>query len=140
VIIGLNFHTVISSIDSNQFIPLMWYSLLIALWALVMRMAIVFVQAWHRQNIYRRFPTEINSKKRLSRQSSLVISWAGMRWIISLATALAIPLTLSDGTQFPQRDVIIFISVMVVLLTLIIQWLWLPYLVNYLHITKRQQQ
>jgi monovalent cation/hydrogen antiporter len=53
-----------------------------------------------------------------------------MRGIVSLAIAIGLPATLSDGSAFPQRNAIIFISVVVVLFTLIGQGITLPWLVK----------
>ena len=57
---------------------------------------------------------------------SFLISWAGMRGAVSLAAALAIPLTTDAGTTFPQRDLIIFLTFCVILGTLVLQGLTLP--------------
>lgn len=57
----------------------------------------------------------------------LVISWAGMRGVVSLATALSIPLFMDDGTTlFPQRNLILFITFVVIFITLVFQGLTLP--------------
>lgn len=56
----------------------------------------------------------------------LLLGWTGMRGVVSLAAALAIPLTLGDGTEFPQRSLILFITFVVILLTLVVQGLTLP--------------
>ncbi|TKC64101.1 Na+/H+ antiporter [Pedobacter hiemivivus] len=60
----------------------------------------------------------------------LIIGWTGMRGVVSLAAALSIPLHLPDGTAFPQRNLILFITFIVILLTLLIQGLTLPYLIK----------
>jgi Na+/H+ antiporter len=57
---------------------------------------------------------------------SFLISWAGMRGAVSLAAALAIPLTTDAGTAFPERDLIIFLTFCVILGTLVVQGLTLP--------------
>jgi CPA1 family monovalent cation:H+ antiporter len=51
---------------------------------------------------------------------------------VSLATALALPLTLSDGNAFPQRSLILFLAFVVILMTLVIQGLSLPLLIRLL--------
>ncbi|WP_198175393.1 hypothetical protein [Spirosoma telluris] len=61
-----------------------------------------------------------------------------MRGIVSLATAIALPVTLANGSTFPQRDTIIFISVVTVLITLVGQGLSLPMLVKRLKVTKEE--
>ena len=53
-----------------------------------------------------------------------------MRGVVSLAAALSIPLTLDDGSPFPQRNMILFITFIVILLTLLLQGLTLPFLLR----------
>ncbi|WP_238430164.1 cation:proton antiporter domain-containing protein [Chitinophaga agri] len=64
--------------------------------------------------------------------TSLIISWSGMRGIVSLAIAIGLPVTLESGAPFPLRNEIIFISVAVVLFTLLGQGLTLPWIVKQL--------
>jgi Na+/H+ antiporter len=63
-----------------------------------------------------------------------IVSWAGMRGVVSLAAALALPLTLPDGSPFPQRDLIIFLAFSVILATLVGQGLTLPFFIRRLGI------
>ncbi|GEM64410.1 Na+/H+ antiporter [Sphingobacterium faecium NBRC 15299] len=63
-------------------------------------------------------------------KTPMIIGWTGMRGVVSLAAALSIPLTLSDGTPFPQRNLILFITFVVILLTLLVQGLTLPILLK----------
>lgn len=60
----------------------------------------------------------------------LLLGWTGMRGVVSLAAALAIPVTLSDGSNFPHRSLILFITFVVILLTLVVQGLTLPVLIR----------
>lgn len=60
----------------------------------------------------------------------LLLGWTGMRGVVSLAAALSIPVTLSDGIAFPYRNLILFITFVVILLTLVVQGLTLPYLIT----------
>lgn len=60
----------------------------------------------------------------------LVLGWTGMRGVVSLAAALAIPVTLDNGTEFPHRNLILFITFVVILLTLLLQGLTLPFIIN----------
>jgi monovalent cation/hydrogen antiporter len=65
-----------------------------------------------------------------------IVSWAGMRGVVSLAAALALPLYLSDGvTPFPFRDLIIFLAFAVILATLVGQGLTLPFVIRRLGIS-----
>lgn len=60
----------------------------------------------------------------------LLLGWTGMRGVVSLAAALSIPVQLDDGTLFPQRNIILFITFIVILCTLLVQGLTLPYLLR----------
>ncbi len=71
-------------------------------------------------------------------RTSLIISWSGMRGIVSIAIAIGLPLTLQNGEPFPQRTAIIFISLIVVLITIIGQGLTLPLLVNRLKVKEEK--
>jgi monovalent cation/hydrogen antiporter len=69
----------------------------------------------------------------------LVLGWTGMRGVVSLAAALSVPVTLSDGTAFPQRNLILFITFIVILTTLLLQGLTLPYLISKVHLPKYEE-
>jgi Na+/H+ antiporter len=60
----------------------------------------------------------------------VVVAWAGMRGGLSLAAALAIPLRLSDGRPFPNRDLVIVIAASVILVSLLIQGTSLPWMLR----------
>jgi CPA1 family monovalent cation:H+ antiporter len=60
----------------------------------------------------------------------VVVGWAGMRGAVSLAAALALPLTTADGRPFPGRDLIQFFTFAVILATLVGQGLTLPLLIR----------
>jgi CPA1 family monovalent cation:H+ antiporter len=59
-----------------------------------------------------------------------VIAWSGMRGSVSLAAALALPLTIDSGAPFPERDLIIFLAFAVILFTLVVQGLTLPLVIE----------
>jgi CPA1 family monovalent cation:H+ antiporter len=59
-------------------------------------------------------------------KNAAIVAWAGMRGVVSLAAALALPLTLADGRPFPERDLLIFLTFAVILATLVGQGLTLP--------------
>ena len=63
-----------------------------------------------------------------------VMAWSGMRGAVSLAVALALPLTIDGGGDFPQRDLIIFLTFAVIFVTLVVQGLSLPALIRRLGI------
>lgn len=63
-------------------------------------------------------------------RSVVIVSWAGMRGVISLAAAFALPFVLNDGTPFPGRNYILFLTFCVILATLVFQGLTLPILIR----------
>jgi monovalent cation/hydrogen antiporter len=65
-----------------------------------------------------------------------IVGWTGMRGVVSLAAAISLPETLADGTPFPQRDTIIFLTFCVIFVTLVMQGLTLPALIRKLGLTE----
>lgn len=137
ILIGLNFRYILKNIDDNMILPYIGYAVIITIVALLTRMIRVFFQKTNLQKAFQK-----NDKKRrkisehalLDSKNSFIISWSGMRGIVSLAIALGLPKYLEDGTPFPERNAIIFISVAVVLLTIVGQGLTLPWIVKKLGI------
>ncbi len=80
--------------------------------------------------IFRRRSLPHASSARRRWMMPLLLGWTGMRGVVSLAAALAIPVTLADGSPFPYRHLILFITFVVILLTLVVQGLTLPYLIR----------
>lgn len=63
-------------------------------------------------------------------KAPLVLGWTGMRGVVSLAAALSIPVAFDDGMIFPHRDLILYITFIVILVTLVVQGLTLPMLIK----------
>ena len=70
-------------------------------------------------------------------RAPFVIGWAGMRGVVSLAAALSIPTHLASGAVFPQRNLILFITFVVILTTLLVQGVTLPYIIQRLQLVDR---
>jgi len=132
ILIGLQFPFVIKHIDHDEILPYIGYAFIITLLALAVRTARVFLQRINLQRAFARGKGKITEHALLDLKDSLIISWSGMRGIVSLAIAIGLPETLSNGQPFPERNAIIFISVVVVLFTLIGQGLSLPWIVKWL--------
>jgi len=71
---------------------------------------------------------------------AMVVAWSGLRGAVSLAAALAIPLLLPNGTPFPNRDLILFITFSVIVVTLVAGGLTLPTMVRTLHISADDEE
>ena len=70
-------------------------------------------------------------------RSTFVVGWTGMRGVIALAAAISLPEYLNNGAPFPQRNVIIFLTFCVILVTLVLQGLTLPALIRKLGIQSK---
>jgi monovalent cation/hydrogen antiporter len=63
-------------------------------------------------------------------RQTFVIGWTGMRGVVSLAAALALPTMLADGSPFPNRNLLVFLTFCVILVTLVLQGITLPPLIR----------
>jgi CPA1 family monovalent cation:H+ antiporter len=73
-------------------------------------------------------------EKRPNVRNMFVLGWTGMRGVVSLAAALALPVLLPDGSRFPQRNVIVFLTFCVIFATLVLQGVTLPRLIRALRL------
>ncbi|MEX6687222.1 Na+/H+ antiporter [Danxiaibacter flavus] len=131
ILIGLQLRSIINGIEGYSISQAIMYALLISLLIMLIRIAWVFPGAY--------IPRLLSKKIRTNEpdpgwKNVFIIGWSGMRGVVSLASALAIPLTLTDGKAFPHRDLILFISFVVILFTLVLQGLSLPFLIRLLKI------
>jgi CPA1 family monovalent cation:H+ antiporter len=106
----------------------------LALYALTVTGVVVAVRlVWFFTSPYLVFavnPKAAESDRGVGASGRLVVAWAGMRGAVSLAIALALPLTTDAGRSFPERNLIIFITFVVILFTLVVQGLSLPVLIR----------
>ncbi|HMR85344.1 MAG TPA: cation:proton antiporter, partial [Niabella sp.] len=129
LLIGLQYPIVLKKMDPAQIWTYIGYAALITLVALGIRMVRVYLQQFNLQRAF-------EGKRRISEdalfdsRTSFIITWSGMRGIVSLAIAIGLPVKLGDGTPFPMRNEIIFLSIAVVLFSLLGQGLSLPWVVK----------
>lgn len=142
ILIGLNFRYILKDIPNDMILPYIGYAAIITIVALLIRMARIFLQKINLQKAFQntKRKRKVSEHALLDFNNSIIISWSGMRGIVSLAIALGLPKLLEDGTPFPERTVIIFISVAVVLLTLIGQGLTLPFIVKTLNAKNKEEE
>jgi CPA1 family monovalent cation:H+ antiporter len=86
-----------------------------------------------------------HNEERPGARQIFVVGWTGMRGVVSLAAALALPALLSDGRPFPQRNLIVFLTFCVICVTLLLQGATLPRLIRFLRLAqttepKREEQ
>lgn len=131
ILIGMQLPSIMRNIKGDSLLQAFGYGVLITTVAIIVRIMWVFpgayVPLWF-ANLRKKH------KEHIDWRYVLVISWAGMRGVVSLAAAMAIPLTLADGTAFPQRDMILFITFCVIFLTLAVHGLSLRLIIRLMKI------
>ena len=70
----------------------------------------------------------------------LIVGWTGMRGVVALAAAISLPEYLHDGSPFPQRNLIIFLTFSVIFVTLVLQGLTLPPLIRWLGLAETDEK
>jgi monovalent cation/hydrogen antiporter len=127
VLIGLQLPRLLHSLSGWSLNQVFWHGALISCAVIVARIAWVFASS----NVMRLIGISFGKKGPDSVwQNVAIVAWTGMRGVVSLAAALAVPLTLADGRPFPGRDYILFITFCVILATLVLQGLSLPVVIR----------
>jgi CPA1 family monovalent cation:H+ antiporter len=133
ILIGLQLPTIVEDLGKYPLQTIIGYGLTISLVTIVVRIIWVFAGAsW--QNYFPKTKKDINTGNDNTWKNVLVVAWTGTRGVISLAAALALPLVMQDGTNFPKRSSIIFLAFVVIFVTLVVQGLSLPLLIRLLKI------
>ena len=127
VLIGLQLPYVMAAIRDHSRLSLLEYGLSFSAFLIVLRLAWLFPGAYVANVIRRRILGQNELMPRL--RQIFVVGWTGMRGVISLAAAIALPETIG-GRSFEQRDMIIFLTFCVILVTLVLQGLTLPPLIR----------
>ncbi len=137
ILIGLQFPGILNSLPPGSVTMAVFYGLFISFLTILIRIVWVFPAAF----LPRLLSTKIRkSEVPLDWKSVFIIAWSGMRGVVSLAAALSIPLTLTTGEDFPHRNLILFISFIVILCTLVLQGLSLPLLIRKLSIEENDNE
>jgi CPA1 family monovalent cation:H+ antiporter len=128
ILIGLQFPGVLDSLSEYSPGELIGWALLIGAAVIVVRIPFVFLIA----RINQSFDPAVKSgsRKLLTPGERIVAGWAGLRGAVSLAAALSIPLTTDAGEPFPGRDIILFLTLTTIFITLVGQGLTLPALIR----------
>jgi CPA1 family monovalent cation:H+ antiporter len=128
-LIGLQLGRIVGRLDEYSLGELVFYAGLIGIAVALTRVLWVFPATYGPRLLSRRIRERDPSPP--PRQVA-VVAWTGMRGVISLAAALALPLNMQNGDPFPGRDLIIFLTYGAILVTLVVQGLSLPALIRYL--------
>ncbi|MFD7440423.1 Na+/H+ antiporter [Streptomyces sp. NPDC059909] len=126
-LIGLELHSVFGTADGRGAELLEWSALVVAV-VVGVRLLYLLPATWLTKRLHKR--RDYDEEIPVGRRETIVMWWSGMRGVASVALALAIPLRTDDGSPFPARDDIIFIAFAVIMTTLVVQGLTLPWLVK----------
>ncbi len=131
--IGSQLHVITKNMSMNQVLVYFGYGVLLTLALIVIRMSWIYLEkSFDYLKAYKNPKLSKECPKILS--EAAILSWSGMRGIVSLIAALALPFNLPNGDPLPGRDVTIFLTFIVILLTLLIPGLTLPSLIRWLKI------
>src|SRR5262249_50368036 len=130
VMIGLQLPFVLSRIREYRMSQLLLYGALFSALLIALRVVWLYPGAFFANFIRRRVFHQ--NERYPSKAAIFIVGWTGMRGVIALAAALSLPETLSDGAVFPQRNLIIFLTFSVILVTLVLQGLTLAPLIRIL--------
>ena len=134
ILIGLQLGGLRGAIQSYGLGTLIWHGAIVSATAIVVRLAWVPVAAY----VPRLLSPALRARDPFPPWSIIfLIGWTGMRGIVSLAAALAIPFTTASGAPFPFRDQIILLTFAVILATLVLQGLTLSPIIRWLNIRNR---
>jgi CPA1 family monovalent cation:H+ antiporter len=126
VLVGLQLRNIVDGLAGYSTATLIGYAAAVSGVVILARLVFSFTMVHVIRAIDRR-PSQ--RARRASWRQRMVSAWSGMRGSVSLAAALAIPLT-ANGHPFPQRDLIIFLTFAVIFSTLVLQGLTLPTLIR----------
>ncbi len=130
-LIGLEMHHVFS-VGAGNWGPMVRHAGLVVAVVVGVRLVYLLPAAWIAKKLHRL--RDMDEDIPMTWRETVTVWWSGMRGVASVALALAIPLTTDDGHAFPARAELLFIAFAVVLVTLVLQGLTLPWLVRRLDV------
>jgi CPA1 family monovalent cation:H+ antiporter len=137
ILIGLQMPAVIHGLGEYSLYAAIRYGLAISAVTILVRLLWMYPGAY----LPRLLSKRIRQRERVPGWKQVfLIGWSGMRGVVSLASALAIPIALSSSESFPHRNMILFITFCVILCTLVFQGLSLPLIIRWLKIETTENE
>jgi Na+/H+ antiporter len=136
VLIGFQLPYILSGIRNYNVRQLILLGLVFSGVVIVLRFIWVFPGAWASYFIRRRAFHQVEPNP--PARAIFVVGWTGMRGVVALAAAISLPEMLADGSDFPQRNLMIFLTFCVIFVTLVLQGLTLPPLIRALGLSGKQ--
>jgi CPA1 family monovalent cation:H+ antiporter len=138
ILIGLQLPAILERLkDETSLRRLIAYAAVVSLATVLVRVAWVFPAAVLSRMLT---PSSRRDEPMPPMGQVFVVAWTGMRGIVSLAAALALPMTLRDNSPFPNRDLILFLTFCVICVTLLAQGLTLPWIIRRLGVQEDGSQ
>ncbi len=131
ILVGLQLHAILNSLGHESPGMLVWSAVIVTATVIIVRLGWIFLATPGLRALAR---LHVISTPTFTRAEALILGWSGMRGGVSLAAALALPVTLASGAPFPSRNLLIFLTFGVILGTLIGQGLTLEPLIHALGI------
>lgn len=130
LLIGLQLPAIVQQLGDTSLATAIGYGLAISLILIITRVLCTFGAS-----LFTRFMSHFITVAEANPgwRTPFIFGWAGMRGVVSLAMALSIPLLSEKGEAFPYRNLILFITFIVILVTLVFQGLTLPWLIRKLN-------
>lgn len=130
ILIGLQLPYILPGVRALGFDRLLLYGLSLSAVLIVIRVFWMYPAAYLANLIRNRLLHQ--NVPRPPARGIFIVGWTGMRGVVALAAAISLPEILQDGSRFPQRDVMIFLTFCVIFVTLVLQGLTLPPLIRFL--------
>ncbi|MEV7288820.1 Na+/H+ antiporter [Streptomyces sp. NPDC093252] len=136
-LIGLQLPVVLRGLGAYEGLDAAWYAVVVFLVVVASRFIWVYPATF--------LPRLLSARVRKREENptwkgAFIISWAGMRGVVSLAIAFSIPVTMDDSEPFPGRNLILFLTFTTVIGTLVLQGLTLPPLIRVLRLPGKDVQ
>jgi len=135
IIIGLELPSILNDLDGYALNDLLLFGGLVTGVTIAVRILWVFGASY---SLFKRPDSNSAEEGSDTWKDMLIVAWTGTRGVVSLATALALPLTLADGSSFPHRSLILFLAFTVIFVTLVVQGLSLPLLIRILGVKPQE--
>ncbi len=131
LLIGLQLRTLVADVPAGGLPRLVAWGAVVSAVVIVVRLVCVPIFAW----VPRRLSASLRARDPMPGWPTLfLLGWVGLRGIVSLAAAMALPRTLADGSPLPMRSELILITFVVIFCTLVLQGLSLAPLVRRLRL------
>jgi CPA1 family monovalent cation:H+ antiporter len=133
ILVGLQLPVIVDGLSGTPTGEVIGYSALVCATVIGTRFLWLFTTPYLIRAIDRR---ESQRERRVGAGQRIVVGWSGMRGAVSLAAALALPLETHAGAPLPERDLILFITFALILVTVVGQGLTLPMLIRRLGVVE----